>query len=43
MSFSETVVADIRLRLLQLLVNAPEYTQPEAVLGASLADWGFCS
>ena len=38
MSYSEVVTADIRLRLLQLLVAAAEYTQPEAALGAALGE-----
>lgn len=38
MSYSDAITEDIRLRLLQLLAQAPEYTQPEAALGAALGD-----
>lgn len=37
MNYQETVVADVRLRMLQLLAAAPEYTQPLFALGASLS------
>lgn len=37
MSYEQSVTEDIRLRLLQLLAAASQYTQPIAALGASLA------
>lgn len=40
MNYSDAVAADIRLRLLQLLAAAPEYTQPEAALGTALEGYG---
>ena len=38
MSYADAIAADIRLRLLQLLAAAAEYTQPEAALGAALGE-----
>lgn len=38
MSYAEIAAEDIRLRMLQLLTQAPEYTLPEAALGAALGD-----
>lgn len=36
MSYIDAVAADIRLRILQLLSQAPEYTQPEAAVSDAL-------
>lgn len=36
MNYQIAVVADVRLRMLQLLAAASEYTQPIAALGGSL-------
>lgn len=40
MSYADAIAEDIRLRLLQLLAQAPEYTQPEGVLGSALEGFG---
>lgn len=37
MSYEDHVIADIRLRLLQLLAAAPEYTYPQTTLSTGLA------
>ncbi len=40
MSYDQAVVADQRLRMLQALMKAPEYTQPIAAIGATLERFG---
>ena len=40
MSYSQKITEDVRLRTLQQLVKAPQYTLPAAALRASLVEYG---
>ena len=40
MSYSDAIAADIRLRILQQLAKAPQYTLPVAPLRTSLNEYG---